>query len=92
MLTAEDIFKHGLRQVIKSLKNAGIEDITQEIVGLEKEGKRTEFKFYTEEQWLSNPQNKANEAVSLFGKSYKGFKYPDHIVEYDGVKYFVVVI
>lgn len=93
MFEQNQIFQQGLVQIIRNLKNAGIEDITTEIVGLHNGNKRMKFRFYTEDQWVSNPANRANEAVKLFGKTYKGeFKMPDHIVAYDKVKYFVVEV
>lgn len=93
MFEQNQIFQQGLVQIIRNLKNAGIEDITTEIVGLHNGNRRMKFRFYTEDQWVSNPANRANEAVKLFGKTYKGeFKMPDHIVAYDQVKYFVVEV
>lgn len=93
MFEQDDIFNQGLVQVVRNLKKAGIEDITTEIVGLHNGNKHIRFRFYTEEQWLGNPANKANEATKLFGKTYKKeWKMPDTIVHYDQEKYFVVVV
>ena len=93
MFDQDQIFKQGLVQIIRNLKNSGIEDITTEVVGLRNGNKSMKFRFYTEAQWLANPANKANEATKLFGKTYKNeYKMPDHLVSYDKVQYFVAVV
>lgn len=93
MYEQNQIFTQGLVQVIRNLKKAGIEDITTEEVGLHNGNKQMRFRFYTEAQWLANPANRANEAVKLFGKTYKGeYKMPDHLVSYEQVQYFVVEV
>ncbi len=93
MFEQNQIFEKGLVQVIQNLKRAGIEDITTEVVGLRNGNKHMRFRFYTEDQWLADPANKANEAVKLFGKTYKGvYKMPDHLVSYEQVQYFVVEV
>lgn len=93
MFEQDNIFTQGLVQIIRNLKHAGIEDITTEVVGLHNGNRHMKFRFYTEAQWLANPANRANEAVRLFGKTYKGeYKLPDHIVAYDKVTYFVVEV
>ena len=92
MFDQKQIFERGLVQIIRNLKDSGIEDITTEVVGLRNGNQSMNFRFYTEEQWLANPDNKANEAMQLFGKTYKGCHYPDHIVSYDQYKYFVVIV
>lgn len=82
-----------LIQIIRNLKKAGIEDITTEVVGLHSGKKHLKFRFHTEAQWLANPANKVNEAVRLFGKTYKDeYKMPDYIVSYEQVEYFVVEV
>lgn len=87
------IFTQGLVQVISNLKKAGIEDITTEVVGLHNGNKHMRLRFYTEQQWLANPANKANEATRLFGKTFKDvWKMPDHLVSYEEVQYFVVEV
>lgn len=93
MFEQENIFTQGLVQIIRNLKKSGIEDITTEVVSLHNGNKRMRFRFYTEDQWVANPENKANEAVSLFGKTYKGkYKMPNHLVSYEQVQYFVVEV
>lgn len=92
MFEQKDIFERGLVQVIRNLKNYGIDDITTEVVKLENNGKQMKFRFFTEQQWTTNPENKANEATVLFGKTYKGFVYPDHIIKYEDQTYFVKIV
>lgn len=93
MFEETQLFENGLVQIIQNLKRAGIEDITTEVVGLHSGNKHMKFRFHTEAQWLANPANKVNEAVRLFGKTYKGeYKMPDYIVTYEKVQYFVVEV
>ena len=93
MFEQENIFTQGLVQVVRNLKKAGIEDITTEVVGLHNGNTHRYFRFYTEEQWVANPENRANEAVKLFGKTYKDtYKMPDHLIKYGQVQYFVVEV
>lgn len=90
MFEEDEYFHKALIQVIQNLKNFGIDDITKEVVGLQRGSNKRRFQFYTEDQWKANPANKANEATILFGKHYEGFKYPDYVVKHEGVTYFVV--
>jgi len=93
MFEQDQIFAQGLVQIVRNLKQAGIEDITTEVVGLHNGNKHMKFRFYTEEQWLANPANIVNTATRLFGKTYKGkYKMPDHLVTYEKVQYFVVIV
>lgn len=93
MFSQSDIFNRGLVQVVRNLKKAGFEDITTEDVTLKNGNKVCKFRFFTEEQWISNPANLANKATQLFGKTHLGkYKMPDHIVKYQDETYFVTII
>ena len=92
--TKQDALSYSLKQVISNLKKSWIEDITTEDVKYVKEyesGKKevVKIRFYTEEQWLNDSNNKATTAQIVLNKHYKGCKLPFTIVQYDNTTYFV---
>jgi len=93
MSAATQAMQYQLVQIIKQLKDAGLDDITTEDVTLthSQRGKLV-VHFYTEEQWLANPSNKATTAQVVMNKAYKGCKLPDYAVVYSKVNYFVKVV
>lgn len=88
-----EALRYQLTQIIKNLKNSGIEDITTEnVTATHSQKGKLVVRFYTEEQWLSNPDFKANAAQIVMGKSFKGCKVPDSVVTYSDTTYLVKVI
>ena len=69
------------KQVIRNLKNAGIEDITTEVCTLKINGKTTKFKFYKPENWKVL-ENKATPAQVIAGVATEGYINPHIIVNY----------
>ncbi len=93
MVEAEKAMQYQLMQIIKQLKSAGIDDITTEDVSLTHSVKgKLVVRFYTEDQWIDNPEFKATAAQKVMKQAYKGCKLPDFVVEYAKVKYLVKVI
>nr|DAY73831.1 MAG TPA: hypothetical protein [Caudoviricetes sp.] len=93
MIQQNELTTHALLQIISNLKKSGIEDITTEVVGLHDGSRHLKFRFYTEEQWVSNQDNIANEATRLFGKTYKDkYKMPNHVVKYENETYCVTIV
>lgn len=84
----EDKLRYDMVQIIKNLKKNGIEDITTEDVVLIRGEDKLKLRFFTEEVWMSD-SNRATTAQQVMGQSYKGYKLPFTIVEYDEVKYLV---
>jgi len=85
--------EYQLKQIIKNLKDHGIEDITTEdVVVTSSKGQKLKVRFYTEEKWLSDPTLKATTAQIVMNQAFKGCKIPDHALVYGGVAYLVKVI
>lgn len=84
----EDKLRYDMIQIIKNLKKNGIEDITTEDVVLTRGDNKLKLRFFTEDSWMAET-NRATTAQQVMGQSYKGYKLPLTIVEYEEVKYLV---
>lgn len=84
----DDKLRYDMIQIIKNLKKNGIEDITTEDVVLTRGQDKLKIRFLAEEGWMSE-DNRATTAQQVMGQSYKGYKLPLTIVEYEEVKYLV---
>lgn len=89
----DQMMQYQLQQIIKNLKNNGIEDVTTEdVTATSSNGKKLKVRFYTEEQWLAKPEFKATTAQIIMNQAFKGCKIPDTVVVYGGDAYLVKVI
>lgn len=87
---SQNILEVMILKIIRSIKDAGYPDPTDEDIGFTKGNTRIKFRLYTEDKWKKYLQSK-NDAGKLASKLGVGEK-PDYIVKDENTIYYVKLI
>lgn len=79
-----------IKHLITQLDEAGIKDLTSDVIGYGTEQNRIKFKLYTQQQWDDKLKVK-NQATRLMSQL-KVFNQPDYVVTHKDVVYLVEIL